>query len=394
MTPRAISAMSPDHIWARDILGLVAIVVLLAAVAVPASAQRYVGSNSLPNVTVDYSVLDELGSAPNVPQLFLQNPTGSAYRNNPYRGQPRFPVVRGGNDQVHTERIVLTPPAAAKPRPRRQAVQPTARPATPPVRRPAVRRAPVRPQQPTARIPRPSAPPPPPAVIRAPAPVVPPPPAGAAVPQKPTAIEPPVPKKAVPAPPKIPEPPPLPPVTTAPEPKQIARTVAPPPPAPPKVTTPAVPNPPKKVEVPPLPKVAPAPVKPRPTPPRAKPRAASPEQVAALPSSTPSVRSGSLRRIEFPPGSAKLTRQASVGLKNVAAALASDRTLRIQLLAYAGQSNDSASQARRLSLSRALAARSNLIEQGVRSTRIDVRALGNKSAGGPADRIDIIVTKR
>jgi outer membrane protein OmpA-like peptidoglycan-associated protein len=71
-----------------------------------------------------------------------------------------------------------------------------------------------------------------------------------------------------------------------------------------------------------------------------------------------------------------------------------DQALRIQLLAYAGQASDSASQARRLSLSRALAARSQLIEQGVRSTRIDVRALGNKSAGGPTDRIDIIVSKR
>jgi outer membrane protein OmpA-like peptidoglycan-associated protein len=119
-----------------------------------------------------------------------------------------------------------------------------------------------------------------------------------------------------------------------------------------------------------------------------------PKQVASLPRSTASVRSGSLRRIEFPRGSAKLSNKASLGLKNVAAALSNDSGLRIQLLAYAGQTSDSASQARRLSLSRALAARSKLIEQGVRSTRIDVRALGNKSAGGPADRIDIIVTKR
>jgi outer membrane protein OmpA-like peptidoglycan-associated protein len=89
-----------------------------------------------------------------------------------------------------------------------------------------------------------------------------------------------------------------------------------------------------------------------------------------------------------------LSNKASLGLENVAAALSEDAGLRIQLLAYAGQIGDSPSQARRLSLSRALAARSKLIEQGVRSTRIDVRALGNKSAGGPADRIDIIVTKR
>ena len=101
-----------------------------------------------------------------------------------------------------------------------------------------------------------------------------------------------------------------------------------------------------------------------------------------------------MRRIQFPAGSAKLGSGATSELGNIAKAMAGDRALRVQLLAYAGQAGDSASQARRLSLSRALAARSKLIEQGIRSTRIDVRALGNKSAGGPADRVDIIVTKR
>ncbi|MEJ0067668.1 MAG: OmpA family protein [Pseudomonadota bacterium] len=61
---------------------------------------------------------------------------------------------------------------------------------------------------------------------------------------------------------------------------------------------------------------------------------------------------------------------------------------RIQLLAYADGTPESESQARRLSLSRALAVRSFLIEQGIRSTRVNVQALGIKTAGGPADRVD------
>lgn len=101
-----------------------------------------------------------------------------------------------------------------------------------------------------------------------------------------------------------------------------------------------------------------------------------------------------MRRIQFPTGSAKLSGSAATKLTNIATAMGRDKALRIQLLAYAGRVGDSASQARRLSLSRALAARSKLIEKGIRSTRIDVRALGNKSAGGPEDRVDIIVTKR
>ena len=106
------------------------------------------------------------------------------------------------------------------------------------------------------------------------------------------------------------------------------------------------------------------------------------------------MKSGSMRRIQFAAGTAKLAGGAASELTNIAKAMSADKALRIQLLAYAGQAGDSASQSRRLSLSRALAARSKLIERGIRSTRIDVRALGNKSAGGPADRVDIIVTKR
>jgi len=64
---------------------------------------------------------------------------------------------------------------------------------------------------------------------------------------------------------------------------------------------------------------------------------------------------------------------------------------RIQLKAYADAQNSSASAARRLSLSRALAVRSFLIESGINSTRIDVRALGSKTESGPADRVDLII---
>jgi hypothetical protein len=66
----------------------------------------------------------------------------------------------------------------------------------------------------------------------------------------------------------------------------------------------------------------------------------------------------------------------------------------MQLLAYAGGKKLSASKARRLSLSRALAIRSYLIGKGVRSTRIDVRALGNKIPSGKPDRVDLKIIQR
>ena len=63
-------------------------------------------------------------------------------------------------------------------------------------------------------------------------------------------------------------------------------------------------------------------------------------------------------------------------------------------MAYASIDGKSESQARRLSLSRALAVRSRLIGAGIRSTRIDVRALGSRVNGGKANRVDLLLKKR
>jgi outer membrane protein OmpA-like peptidoglycan-associated protein len=64
---------------------------------------------------------------------------------------------------------------------------------------------------------------------------------------------------------------------------------------------------------------------------------------------------------------------------------------RIQLLAYGGNAGDKGSDARRLSLKRALAIRQVLIDSGVPAERIDVRAMGGADDGGPADRVDVFV---
>src|SRR5205814_4846127 len=51
-------------------------------------------------------------------------------------------------------------------------------------------------------------------------------------------------------------------------------------------------------------------------------------------------------------------------------------TARVQLEAYGGTPGDKSSEARRLSLKRALAVRQLLIDDGIPSNRIDVRAMG------------------
>lgn len=94
--------------------------------------------------------------------------------------------------------------------------------------------------------------------------------------------------------------------------------------------------------------------------------------------------------ILFVEGSAELAPEAAQQLDGIAQKLDQNQALRLQLMAYASGSEDTASRARRISLSRALAVRAYLIDKGVRSTRMDVRALGNKVEGDPADRVDIV----
>jgi outer membrane protein OmpA-like peptidoglycan-associated protein len=99
-------------------------------------------------------------------------------------------------------------------------------------------------------------------------------------------------------------------------------------------------------------------------------------------------------RILFQPDDDALTAQDESVLRGLAGRLEAEPDRRIQLRAYASSEGTSASDARRLALSRALAVRAFLIENNVRSTRIDVRALGDKAESGPLDRIDIVLVER
>jgi outer membrane protein OmpA-like peptidoglycan-associated protein len=99
-------------------------------------------------------------------------------------------------------------------------------------------------------------------------------------------------------------------------------------------------------------------------------------------------------RIDFGVNVSDLPPTGRESLDKAAAEMKRDDGTRLQIVAYATGGDESGSQARRLSLSRALAVRSYLIDQGIRSTRMDVRALGNRSPDGPADRVDIVLIRR
>ena len=104
----------------------------------------------------------------------------------------------------------------------------------------------------------------------------------------------------------------------------------------------------------------------------------------------PTVVSEGQIRIAFSANSAELPDAVKAELDALAQKMASHGNMRVQLLAYASGTPETASRARRMSLSRALSVRSYLIKQGVSSERMDVRALGNNIENSPADRVDII----
>lgn len=149
------------------------------------------------------------------------------------------------------------------------------------------------------------------------------------------------------------------------------------------------PAPPAAVKTPEPPKVVA-------TPPKAEPAPSAPPapSVASLPPAGATLVGGQSLRVLFEAETAKLPTEARDELRDLAKSMVNQEGLRLQLLAYAGGAKMSSSVARRLSLSRALAVRSYLIESGVRSTRIDVRALGNKTSDAETDRVDITVIER
>lgn len=171
---------------------------------------------------------------------------------------------------------------------------------------------------------------------------------------------------------------------------------------------------PKKVAEKPKPKPAPAPkAEPAPAPashetipfslsgqddygaPPSKPQ----QQATAEPSPSqtkPAGGTGNIRNIHinFPPGTAEPSADVAAALQSLAGDLTNElqaKSGRLLLQAFAGTPGDKSSEARRLSLKRALAVRQLLIDSGVPSDRIDVRAMGGITDGGKPDRVDVML---
>ncbi len=365
----------------RRITGAVLYALILAGAGAlaPAGAQVNTGD---PNVVVDFSVLEDAGYgaapvyAPAAPVYAPASPIGRRLlmpgAKNPV-SQLHIPPVGGGSKaktrlkaRAPAKRKLKVAAPPAKPRMAAVAPPPARAPAKPPISVsvvPAPSTAPPPPPPPAKAAPvKEAKPTPAPKPEAAPSPALapPPPPMMAEAPAKPAPV-----KKAKPAPAPKPEAPPSP-----------ALTLAPPPPPPMMAEAPATPaKTPRSAAAPPA-------------------ERKKAEEKAALPPAGPPLAPGRAMQIVFKPTASKLPDTAKAGLKTLAATLKEQPALRLQLIAYAGGESLSSGKARRLSLSRALSVRSYLIENGVLSTRIDVRALGNKTAEEPLNRVDVTVAER
>lgn len=374
-------------------MALIAGAGLISAASGPALAQTAGFDTGDPAVTVDLSVLEGGSSASGA----MSAPSAGAFT-----GRLRMPGT-----EAPVSRLYVKPRSEAAASPSRSSERLAATsakgPVMPPVKAPesALRVPPVvqptSPQAATPAQPRPA-----PAV---PAPTKPetlasaPPPPAVEKPQnltaapKPPAVEKPQVAVAAPKPPATSAAPPPPaiekPQAAAPAPKPQAAPAAPPPPA-------AVEKP--QVPAPQIPAVAvPAPPPP-PTADGGQVAAATPApravEQAALPKTGKATPGGDALKVVFDTEEAKLSEQSRAELKTMVQGILDKSDLRVQLLAYAGGEALSSSKARRLSLSRALAVRSYLIENGLRSTRIDVRALGDKTTEEPVNRVDVNIVER
>lgn len=109
----------------------------------------------------------------------------------------------------------------------------------------------------------------------------------------------------------------------------------------------------------------------------------------APPTVDPTAGFAVLTQVRFQSGRAELGAEAKAALDVLAAHLLANEE-RVRLAAFSGAPGDMSSDARRLSLERALAVRTYLASKGVAVSRIDVLAFGG-SMHGASDRVDVLV---
>lgn len=378
------------------VLSVGLVTVAIASKQANAQTSYYWGSTELDSaVSVNLSVLDTLGEAPNLPGLLSPRAGGNV---SPQLQQPRSSIAGVATGAALP---VATPTANGMPQSGLTSM------AAKPVSSAPVSSVVAAPKPIAATVPVPATPPkaePQIAADPVPAPTPVPAPAPAAVPAPKVA-------ESIEAPMAKPEPTPevvaVAAPAAAPAPKEemveAASVVeAAPAPTPAAVPTPtAVPT--AEVakqaeeEQPKVALVAETPPEPAPKP-VAKAEPEAPKQVAALPKVIdPNVvkkTDDSTVTVLFEDVATDLPKGAEGELDNIAALLKENPSWELLIEGYADVPNASPNLSRRTSLFRAISVRNYLVKQEVQSRRVKVRAFGNKADGGAIDRVDIFVKQK
>jgi outer membrane protein OmpA-like peptidoglycan-associated protein len=372
-TPQPLHLRTARRFGAGGRFVLLALLGLIAAAS--AQAQVVVGGDRAPSISVDLTVLDKLGPAPTLPQLF------GAARNADTDAIAQPPAVSGTNPVLHRSSTKGKSLAT-----KRTKTHHVARRAT--RRRTRLAHARTSPHVATASN----------ANIHLVSPAT-----QAARPVRSTRAEPaPIPairraSAVALTPPPSPPMPKLPQAAAAPSTPTIA-------PSQPPEEPPAAPQPQSQAHA------EQAPISMMATPPSTDPQAAAdtaivPHSENAAPAEPPHVAPVQVASagvigvapsiVKFAPGNADLPPASQPVLNTVAAKLLASDGLRVQLVAHATGGADQAMEARRISLARAVAVRAYLIDKGVRSLRMDVRALGNRADDGPVDdQVDLVIVSQ
>jgi outer membrane protein OmpA-like peptidoglycan-associated protein len=128
-----------------------------------------------------------------------------------------------------------------------------------------------------------------------------------------------------------------------------------------------------------------------------KPLPEAPFEVAALPSKAEPIKKEPAKegnipntQIIFGETDTEIPPAMESNLGGIAKQLVDNPRSTVSVIAYASGGKGQASNARRISLSRALAVRAYLIDQGANSLQINVQAMGNKTKG-QIERADIFL---
>jgi outer membrane protein OmpA-like peptidoglycan-associated protein len=125
--------------------------------------------------------------------------------------------------------------------------------------------------------------------------------------------------------------------------------------------------------------------------PTAQPAMPPASTTVATPAATPSPFPPTVR-LMFGTGQSELSPGDEATIRDLARSMPAPSVNSVDVVAYAAGRQDDPSTARRLSLSRGMAVRSVLLESGVPSSQIYVRALGSAVPDGPPDRVELTVT--